>query len=136
MPGPALIAAPTHHDHASLPPGWQPGAGGEERRLARRIVETVVASVLGISPPRLKGRGPQTAEAVLARQIAMYLLHVAFRLPMIAVGEAFRRDRTTVTHACHMIEDGRDDPRFDQLIDELECAATAMRRARRLTACR
>jgi chromosomal replication initiation ATPase DnaA len=36
------------------------------------------------------------------------------------IGEAFGRDRTTVLHACGVIEDMRDDPRFDDEVSELE----------------
>jgi chromosomal replication initiation ATPase DnaA len=54
----------------------------------------------------------------------MYLAHVGFGLSMAEVGRAFGRDRTTVVHACHLIEDRRDEVRFDQMLDHLEQAAT------------
>jgi chromosomal replication initiation ATPase DnaA len=56
----------------------------------------------------------------LARQIAMYLSHVAFRVSLTDVGRIFGRDRTTVSHACAVVEDLRDDPRFDRILDLLE----------------
>lgn len=61
-----------------------------------------------------------------ARQIAMYLAHVGFGVSMAEVGKIFGRDRTTVVHACHVIEDRRDEARFDDLLDHLEQAATAL----------
>lgn len=63
-----------------------------------------------------------SAEAALARQAAMYLCHVAFELSLSRVAQAFGRDRSTVAHACHRIEDRRDDPDFDDWIGALEAA--------------
>jgi chromosomal replication initiation ATPase DnaA len=62
----------------------------------------------------------------------MYLAHVGFGLSMAEVGKAFGRDRTTVVHACHLIEDRRDERRFDDLLDQLEQAAVALHAAARI----
>jgi chromosomal replication initiation ATPase DnaA len=62
----------------------------------------------------------------------MYLTHVGFGLPMAEIGKAFGRDRTTVVHACHLVEDRRDEARFDVLLDYLEQAAAALQAANRL----
>ena len=98
------------------------------------IAEAVVATALGRYPAGRFESCPQVVPvpfraAAFARQIAMYLAHVGFGLSMAEVGRAFGRDRTTVVHACHLIEDRRDDVRFDQLLDHLEQAATALRTA-------
>jgi hypothetical protein len=58
----------------------------------------------------------------VARQAAMYLAHVGEGLPQRSVGRLFRRDRTTVAHACAATEDRRDDPRFDLTLAWLEFA--------------
>jgi chromosomal replication initiation ATPase DnaA len=68
-------------------------------------------------------RGP--TQVALARQVAMYLTHVAFGLSLQRVGFAFARDRSTVAHACHLVEDRRDDPAFDNLLDQLEASLRA-----------
>jgi chromosomal replication initiation ATPase DnaA len=57
-------------------------------------------------------RGPVTVAR--ARQLSMYLAHVALGCSLTDIGAAFERDRTTVSHACHVIEDMRDDPVFDR----------------------
>jgi chromosomal replication initiation ATPase DnaA len=57
-----------------------------------------------------------------ARQMAMYLAHVAGGLSLSAVGRLFGRDRTTVAHACALIEDARDDAGFDRVVARLEQA--------------
>ena len=103
------------------------------------IAEAVVATALGRFPVSRFGSCPQTAPvparaAAFARQIAMYLAHVGFGLSMAEIGRAFGRDRTTVLHACHLIEDRRDEVRFDQLLDHLEQAAIALRAATASTA--
>jgi hypothetical protein len=44
------------------------------------------------------------------------------------VGRGFGRDRKTVQHACHVIEDMRDDPDFDHIVAQTErVAAIALR---------
>lgn len=60
------------------------------------------------------------ADVARARQLAMYLMHVALGTSLTAVGAAFGRDRTTVSHACALIEDMRDDPDFDHDVERLE----------------
>ena len=55
-----------------------------------------------------------------ARQLAMYLCHVAVGRSLQAVGEVFGRDRTTVSYACALMEDMRDDRGFDDAVAALE----------------
>jgi chromosomal replication initiation ATPase DnaA len=63
-------------------------------------------------------RGRQTEAR--ARQLAMYLSHVIYGRSLSEIGHAFGRDRTTVSYACALIEDMRDDPRFDAEVCALE----------------
>jgi chromosomal replication initiation ATPase DnaA len=60
-----------------------------------------------------------------ARQVGMYLAHVACGLPLTEVGRLFGRHRRTVAHACAVVEDRRDDPEFDRAIAVMEFALTA-----------
>jgi chromosomal replication initiation ATPase DnaA len=53
----------------------------------------------------------------------MYLAHVTFGLTLTTVGREFGRDRTTVSHACALVEDARDNPEFDHTVDVLESIA-------------
>jgi chromosomal replication initiation ATPase DnaA len=50
----------------------------------------------------------------------MYLAHIACGLSLTEVGELFERDRTTVAHACEVIEQRRDDANFDAALELLE----------------
>ncbi len=62
-------------------------------------------------------RNPRVA---LARQAAMYLAHVVLGMSMSEIAGAFGRDRTTASHACHRIEDLREDPGHDGVLELLE----------------
>ena len=93
------------------------------------VAQTVVAAAFG--QLSFQPGGPQAIQTparttAFARQIAMHLAHVGFGISMAEVGKIFGRDRTTVVHACHVIEDRRDEASFDDLLDHLEQAATAL----------
>ncbi|MBK1794314.1 hypothetical protein JHL21_07345 [Devosia sp. WQ 349] len=85
----------------------------------RRIVELVAREKR--TPIRLLiNKSRCRAETAFARQLAMYLCHVCLGLTLTAVGAAFGRDRTTVSYACALIEDMRDDPAFETEVFRLE----------------
>ncbi len=97
----------------------RPFRGGSER-IVRPVLEHAVSGVFAVRGPELWSvtRGhPSTA---FARQVAMYLAHVACGLTLTEVGQVFARDRTTVAYACGVIEDRRDDPAFDRSLELLE----------------
>lgn len=94
----------------------------EEDVARARLAQSAVAYAFGISQRELEAPTRRSREAALARQAAMYLAHVAFELPLTRVALAFGRDRTTAAHACHRIEDRRDDRAFDDYMDALEAA--------------
>jgi hypothetical protein len=55
----------------------------------------------------------------------MYLAHVVCGLTFAEVSRIFGRDRTTVAHACAIVEDRRDDIVFDRCLDYLELGMMA-----------
>jgi len=55
---------------------------------------------------------------------AFALAHVGCGVSLTEVGHLFERDRTTVSHACGLVEDGRDDPDFDYRLNHLERAVS------------
>lgn len=79
-----------------------------------------VAAARGVPTALLLGPKRGEAEVALARQLAMYLMHVVLGRIYLDVGRFFGRDRTTVSHACAVIEDMRDDPQFDAEVARLE----------------
>jgi chromosomal replication initiation ATPase DnaA len=50
----------------------------------------------------------------------MYLAHVGFGMSLARVAAAFGRDRSTVAHACHLVENRRDEAAFDAWMAQLE----------------
>jgi len=84
-----------------------------------RLAE-LVASYRKVSIAELLGRDRGEAPIALARQIAMYLMHVSYGRHYAEVGQFFRRDRTTVSHACALVEELREDPDFDRGLNRLE----------------
>lgn len=61
--------------------------------------------------------------AAWMRQVAMYLCHVSLGVSQSDTGRIFGRDRTTVAHACRVVEDARDSTTFDRTMEVLEAAA-------------
>ncbi|MCF6344186.1 MAG: hypothetical protein L3J15_05850 [Devosiaceae bacterium] len=81
-------------------------------RLVSEACNISVADIL------LKTRGVE--QAANARQIAMYLMHVGLSMSHSKVARHFKRDRTTVSHACARVEDRRSDVKFDEMISSIE----------------
>lgn len=108
----------------SLPPAQQNGL--------RYAIESAVAHVFGIEPAEFRSPTRGRARCALARQVAMYLAHVACRMTYTDVGRLFARDRTTVAHNCGVVEDRRDDPSFDRALELLEMVVSATLSAKSL----
>lgn len=87
------------------------------RQLAQHLLEA-----LGMTPSGGKSRRAHAH----VRQIAMYVCHVTLPLSMEEVACAFGRDRTTVSHACRVVEDRRDDPAYDAFVGTVERMAAAV----------
>jgi hypothetical protein len=79
-----------------------------------------VAAARGVPTRSLLLPNRGEADVALARQLAMYLMHVVLGRLYHDVGRFFGRDRTTVSYACTVIEDLRDDPEFDAEVSRLE----------------
>lgn len=75
-----------------------------------------------IMPPRVPAsRG--SAPEVLRRQLAIYLAHVGCGFTYTQAARLYGRDRSTAAHACKVVEDRRDDPRIDRILELLEGCA-------------
>ncbi len=83
----------------------------------------LTAFAVGVPPDDLMHPTRLNATASFARHAAMYLCHVAFSMSLARVAAAFRRDRSTVSHACHRMEDRREDGCFDAWMEALERSA-------------
>ncbi len=85
----------------------------------------LAAALFNVSSKELRRPGRAVAGVARARQIAMYVTHVALGFSMNEIGRGFGRDRTTVLHACHRIEDMRDEIEFDRIVNTVERVARA-----------
>jgi chromosomal replication initiation ATPase DnaA len=92
------------------------------REYAAVRVEAMVASAFALTPGAIRGPQRGRATAAFARQVAMYLTHTRLGLSFTEAGAYFGRDRTTAAHACRRIEDKREDPAVDAILDVLERA--------------
>lgn len=85
---------------------------------------TAYALGLRLESVLMSGRG--TPQESRARHIAMYLTHVGLGMSLARVARAFDRDRSTVSYACHSVEDLRDDEPFDDFIEQLTVGLTSV----------
>ena len=86
---------------------------------------SLVAERRGVALADLLRTTRSEAHIAAARQLAMYLVNVKLGRTMTEIGVLFGRDRTTVSHACRVIEDQRDGA-FDHDIEKLEEAIDAL----------
>ena len=92
--------------------------GALEPAVARLLA--LVSRATGVSVDLLRRKSRGKADVAEARQLAMYLMHVVLQRTYEDIGRALGRERTTVSYACAVIEDRRDDPRFETLVARLE----------------
>lgn len=114
-----------------VPNGKDDGSGADNTgcdppTVERVLIEQTVAQVFGVKDCDLRRATRGRAKVARARQVAMYLAHVACGMSLTEVGRLFARDRTTVAHACSVVEDGRDDPMFDRVMELLEQVVDAL----------
>jgi len=102
-----------------------------ELDLARaQLAAGVAAHALSLEREEILAPERGSSVVAFARQVAMYICHVGFKLSLSRTAVAFRRDRSTVAHACHAIEDRREDPVFDGWIGALESSVRELPPAR------
>jgi Bacterial dnaA protein helix-turn-helix len=115
-------------DNASLPKPriWRPSGRRNEEviELCEGMID-VTAALFNVSSKDMRKTGRTAYDVSRVRQIAMYVTHVVLGLSMNEVGKGFQRDRTTVLHACHLIEDMRDDQDFDRIVGMADRVAMA-----------
>ena len=88
--------------------------------IACRIVRQLVLEMTALASERPLWRRDSRRSTCHVRQISMYVCHVVLQLSLSDIGAAFGRDRTTVGHACNVVEDRRDDAAFDAFVSAIE----------------
>ncbi|KJF69544.1 helix-turn-helix domain-containing protein [Rhizobium nepotum] len=99
---------------------FPPVAGRDEISQACQLVRQLTGEMVQLTGDRLAARRDRRRRECHIRQIAMYVCHVQLGIPMSDIGPCFGRDRTTVGHACQVVEDRRDEPAFDEFVAVLE----------------
>ncbi|MCO5147028.1 MAG: chromosomal replication initiator DnaA [Aquamicrobium sp.] len=97
-----------------------PDAARDHVLAACEGVIDIAAILFNVSGKDLRSPRRSTLAVSRVRQIAMYAAHVRLGFTMGEVGLGFGRDRTTVLHACHQIEDLREDEEFDDIVARVE----------------
>ena len=87
----------------------------------------IVCSVFQLPLQALFQAKRGSAHQALARQYAMYLMHVCCGMSFSDVGRFLGRDRTTVSHACQVIEEHREREVIDWSLNVIEMSLTMMR---------
>lgn len=85
-----------------------------------RLSIATLSAVTKATEQELQSQSRSSAKIALARQTAMYLAHTKFGISYGEVGEFFSRDRSTVSHACRLVEDRRDNREFDRSLSRME----------------
>lgn len=80
----------------------------------------LVAQIYGLETADIRIAKRGTPRVAMARQVAIYLCHIVFRMGVTALGNAFARDRATALHAIRHVEELRDDPDVDRVLLQLE----------------
>lgn len=83
------------------------------------LAGALVAYALGLKAELVLSADRGNPVHARARHIAMYLTHTACGMSLARVARAFGRDRSTISHACRIIEDYREDADFDIWIEQL-----------------
>lgn len=84
------------------------------------IIEQAVLRAFALPVSSLRSHNRGRAEIAFARQVAIYVAHVQLGLTLTEAARMFGRDRTTAAHACHTVEDRRDDRLIDQKLEAIE----------------
>ena len=101
-----------HHAAIDLDPEYDQKVGNLVLKLVSTLEKVAMVDLLSSS------RGQ--SDICLARQMAMYLIHTVFSVPYHRVAIFLKRDRTTISHACRLVEDLRDNEEFDKRLETME----------------
>ncbi|MEQ8556804.1 MAG: helix-turn-helix domain-containing protein [Henriciella sp.] len=85
-----------------------------------RLAAGLTGFSLGIPAETILNQAEREHRIARARQVTMYLSHVVLGMSLARIAGAMGRDRSTIAHGCHRIEDFRDDPLVDDWLDDLE----------------
>ena len=112
---------PVHIEHSAgfYPAVDRPCTGDRAIAICDGVID-LMAAMFSISGKQLRSPRRQRRSVARVRQIGMYVAHVTLRMRMADIAIGFGRDKSTVTHACHVIEDLREDAEFNAVVAKAE----------------
>ena len=90
------------------------------------MVSQITTEMVQLVSDRVIVRREKRRPTCHVRQIAMYVCHVALSLSVDDIAGSFGRERSTVAHACHLVEDRRDNPAYEDFISAVERMVAAV----------
>ena len=90
----------------------------EDRDRAGLVLQ-IVAVRLGMPVESVARKGRLSLPALRAKRVTLYLCHVALGWTLERVGHAMGVNRQTVSTACARLEEARDEPHLNDLLDQL-----------------
>ena len=101
-------------------------------RVRAGLAMQMIAMTFSVPIEGMATRKRLGLKACKGRWLSMYLSHVGFGWPLERVGHAFGVNRVTAGVGCRWVEDARDDPAIDTLLDCLEGTLRTLCEAPRL----
>ncbi len=92
--------------------------------LCERMID-IAAAFFAVDSRDVRDLARSSSEVARVRQVAMYVTHVVLGLRLTDIGRGFGRNRSTVMHACHLVEEMRDDADFERIVQRFEAIARA-----------
>lgn len=91
-------------------------------RIRAGLAMQLIALPTGVTMEAMRSRERMGIGPTRARWLALYLAHVGFGWPLDRVAYAFGVNRATASIACRWVEDARDNPVLDALLERVEAA--------------
>ena len=91
----------------------------ERDRVRAGLVQQLIALSFGVPMDEVRARGRLGQKGCRARWVALYLAHIGYGWPLERVSHVFGVNRATAGQGCRWAEDARDDPDFDNLLEQL-----------------
>lgn len=92
-----------------------------------KTVRDMTDTMLALSQVRLPKGINQRRYQCHVRQLSMYLCHVVLQISQNDVADAFGFDRSSVSHACRIVEIRRDEAGLDHFLASVERMLTLSR---------
>ena len=98
----------------------------ERDRVRAGLVQQLIALCSGLPVEDIRSPGRLGLKGCRARWTALYLARVGYGWPLERVSHVFGVNRATAGNACRWVEDERDRPELDAMLDRLEALISTL----------